>query len=304
MSSSFSLPVECEAATMPDNCHVGHWSIGLYEGEGLNSLTPRNGPNPIITAAHFAKWSGIGAADPFAVRREDAWYLFFELFLQDKANAVIGAARSENLRDWEAIGIVLQQSHHLSYPFVFEHEGEIYMMPESKSVGRVDIFRAIEFPHRWVFEKTILRGKLMDCSMIYHSGRYWLFAGWRSYWLRLFYASSPLGPFKSHWLPTIRKYSKSSTRPGGRPIHHNGHLIRFSQDNQRYYGQQLRAWNVTRMNRFQYAEKPLFEEPILKGSGSGWNARCMHHIDAYSTENLPGMNQPCSEFIAFVDGCV
>lgn len=177
-------------------------------------------------------------------------------------------------------------------------------MPESKSVRRVDIFRAVDFPNRWVFEKSILRGRLMDCSMIHHAGRYWIFAGWRSYWLRLFYASHPLGPWRSHWRPVVRGYSRSSTRPGGRPIHYDGKLIRFSQDNTKYYGQQLRAWKVKVMNRLRYDEEPLFREPILKGSGTGWNASRMHHIDAYPTSVLSTSAEPRSGVFAFVDGCV
>ena len=203
---------------------------------------------------------------------------------------------------WEHLGIVLRQPHHLSYPFVFEHEGEIFMMPESKAAKRVDVFRAVEFPMKWVFEKTILRGKLMDCSMVKHQGRFWIFAGWRSYWLKLFYASNPLGPWKSHLMPLIRLYSRTSTRPGGRPIFQNEKLIRFSQDCTNYYGQQLRAWNVTSMNRLWYSEKPLFNKPILSGSGHGWNARCMHHIDAFQiAAESPEQQEP--EWIAFVDGC-
>ncbi|MEQ1830171.1 MAG: hypothetical protein ABL921_29710, partial [Pirellula sp.] len=238
----------------PPRRAVGHWSIGLYSGSGLGSLEPRPGPNPILSGNDFRKWHGIGVADPFAIRRKDAWYLFFELFLRGEHHAVIGAARSENLNDWEPLGIVLQQPHHLSYPFVFEHDGEVYMMPESKSVRRVDIFRAVEFPSRWVHEKTILRGRLMDCSMMRYEGKYWLFAGWRSYWLRLFHASHPLGPWTPHWIPSIKKYSRSTTRPGGRPVILDGQPIRFSQDNLNYYGQQLRAWKITRMNRLWYSE--------------------------------------------------
>lgn len=286
-----------------EDVEPGQWAIGLYRGLSLDTLEPCPRKTPIVSGRDFRHWKGTAVADPFAIRYRDAWYLFFELFIKDQENAVIGASRSNDLLDWEPLGIVHKQPHHLSYPFVFEHDGEIYMMPESKSVRRVDIFRALDFPNQWVFEKTILRGRYMDCSMVKHAGRYWLFAGWRSYWLRLFYASHPLGPWHRHWLPAIRPYSRSSTRPGGRPIEHDGQLIRFSQDNTLYYGQQLRAWNVTRMNRLWYSEKPLFPQPILKGTGKGWNARCMHHIDAFMMNSNDPESKPSSEIIAFVDGC-
>ncbi len=280
----------------------GIWSIGLLRGSRLNDLQPTESPNPIVTANDFKKWNGAAVADPFAIFRDGAWYLFFELFQNNSNNAVVGASRSTNLKDWEPLGIVLKQPHHLSYPFVFEHDGQIYMMPESKSVRRVDLFRAVEFPYRWEFEKTILQGRLMDCSMVQHQSRYWIFAGWRSHGLKLFHASHPLGPWKSHWLPWLRVYSRSSTRPGGRPVHCDNNLIRFSQDCTDYYGQQLRAWQVTRMNRLWYSEKPMFKEPILTGTGNGWNARCMHHIDPFRVPILRANSTEQQEWLAFVDG--
>ena len=281
----------------------GHWAIGLLRGPSLDCLKPSEIPNPIIAANDFERWNGKAVADPFAIFRDGVWYLFFELFQKDSKNALIGASRSENLQDWEPLGIVLKQAHHLSYPFVFEHDGQVYMMPESKSVKRVDIFRAVEFPFQWTFEKTILRGRLMDCSMVQHQGLFWIFAGWRSYGLKLFYARHPLGPWKSHWMPCIRGYSRSSSRPGGRPIFQNNQLIRFSQDCEECYGHQLRAWNVTRMNRLWYSEVPLFQKPILSGSGQGWNSRCMHHIDAFRVPKVNNGSNEADEWLAVVDGC-
>jgi len=277
----------------------GIWSVGLLRGASLNNLSATTAHNPIVTGRDFEKWNGNAVADPFAIFRNGIWYLFFELLQHNSENAVIGASSSKDLVHWEPLGIVLKQPHHLSYPFVFEHEGQVYMMPESKSVRRVDLFRAVEFPYRWEFEKTILRGPLMDCSMIQHQGRFWLFAGWRSYMLKLFHSASPLGPWKPYWLPLISGYSKSSTRPGGRPMSHDGKLIRFAQDCNKCYGHQLRAWHVTKMNRLWYSEKPLFQEPILSGSGHGWNAERMHHIDAFRVPTTQGQQ----EWLAFVDGC-
>jgi hypothetical protein len=105
----------------------------------------------------------------------------------------------------------------------------------------------------------------------------------------------------------IRNYSKSSTRPGGRPIHWKNQLIRFSQDNTDYYGQQLRSWTVTQMNRLWYSEQPYSQEPILQGTGvpSDWNGRCMHHIDPFiiKQHSRLGNAEASDELFAFVDGC-
>jgi hypothetical protein len=47
---------------------------------------------------------------------------------------------------------VLEEPHHLSYPFVFEQDGQIWMIPESGAARNVSLYRAVEFPHRWTRE--------------------------------------------------------------------------------------------------------------------------------------------------------
>lgn len=281
--------------TAHENKGRGIWSVGLVRARNLADLQGALPVQPIISEANLHRFGSHAAADPFAIRHHDnAWYVFFEMFRKGNDIAVIGAAKSNDLQHWDVLGPVLEESHHLSYPFVFEHEGNIYMMPESKSVRQVNLYRAVDFPHAWRFERTILRGRLMDASMIRHNGQFWIFAGWRSYWMRLFYADHPLGPWKSHWLPTVRSYSKRNTRPGGRPIEIDGKLIRFAQDNEKHYGHQLRAMQITSLDRLWFNEREWIESPILSPTGTGWNANSMHHLDAHV--------MPDGEIIGFVDG--
>lgn len=271
------------------------WSIGLLQGPSLSLLRPPAGvTNPIITAHAVAGPTGTLAADPFALPVNGTWYVFFELMTSDSPHAVIAAASSSDLVTWTPLGVVLEERHHLSYPFVFEHEGEIFMMPESKKARQVTIYRAEQFPYRWKQAKTILRGRYCDASMVYYQGRFWLFACWHSYWMCLFHAPHPLGPWKRHAWPFARLYAPGAARPGGRPLLLDGKLIRFGQDNRLHYGHQLRAWDVTTLTPTWFTEKPLFDEPLLRPSGQGWNARCMHHIDVHRRSQ--------GDLIAFVDG--
>lgn len=272
-----------------------NWSVGLLRGRSLAELAaPPGAVNPIIGDRELADFGGIMAADPFALQVDGTWFLFFEMVTSHSPLAVIAAARSRNLVDWEQLGPVLSPGHHVSYPFVFEHDGEIFMMPESKKVRQVTIYRAVDFPHRWRAEKTILRGRFFDASMVRHEDRYWLFVGWWSYWLQLFHAPHPLGPWTRHAWPFVRGHSRAAARPGGRPILLDGKLIRFAQDNRSHYGHRLRAWHVKTMTPLWYAETPLAPDPLLEPPGTGWNARCMHHIDPHLL--------PDGTLVAFVDG--
>lgn len=37
----------------------------------------------------------------------------------------------------------------MSYPQIFEHDGEIYIVPETGSGHTLDMYRAVDFPDRW-----------------------------------------------------------------------------------------------------------------------------------------------------------
>ncbi len=59
---------------------------------------------------------------------------------------------------WSPPRTVLERDHHLSYPFVFEHEGAIYMLPETGEAGRIELHRAVEFPDHWELDRVLLDG--------------------------------------------------------------------------------------------------------------------------------------------------
>lgn len=278
------------------------WLIGLSSGDSVDDLQRNVSRDPILHRDALIPWNGYGAADPFAIFVRDRWYVFFELFLHEERNAAIAVAASHDLKQWQVLGVALKESHHLSYPFVFEHGGEIYMMPESKSIRQVNLYRAVEFPLRWERCATLARGSLMDASIIQYRDRWWMFAGWKSYWLKLFHAPSPLGPWRSHWMPIARTYNKSNVRPGGRPVHladGKGSILRFAQDSRKCYGHQLQAMEVTQLNRLWFRERPYREEPILSPAGADWHSERMHHLDLHPnpTSTFPG------KWIGFIDGC-
>jgi len=261
------------------------WLIGLVRSRSFDEIPHSLSAQPIFAAQALSPWNGYGAADPFAIWVDGICYVFFEMLVRSQKNAVIAVASSNDLEHWQVEGIAIQEAYHLSYPFVFHYAGQIYMMPESKSQRRVDLYRAVDFPMRWEKVGPMIYGRVMDASFVEHEGRFWMFAGWHSYWLRLFYADSPLGPWKAHWQPIARLYSKRDVRPGGRPVQVGGALIRFAQDNRKHYGHQLRAMQILKMNRLWFRERAWVgsitrsTEPFLSPKQDRWYSRCLHHLD-------------------------
>jgi hypothetical protein len=78
------------------------------------------------------------------------------------------------------------------------------------------------------------------------------------------------------------KKDPRSARPAGRPFLLAGALYRLAQDCVPTYGYQVRAFQITDLSPTTYAEK-LVETPLVKATAQGWNARAMHHVDAWPT---------------------
>ena len=88
------------------------------------------------------------AADPMVYCVGDTTYLFAELFEYSSSTGVIGVCEftGNGFSDWK---VIIKEKTHLSYPFVFQHNGKHYMLPESSTSNCVPLYVATEFPYKW-----------------------------------------------------------------------------------------------------------------------------------------------------------
>jgi hypothetical protein len=240
--------------------------------------------NPVLTASDINDVRAQIVADPFMVRHDEKWFMFFEVFDQDQGRGLIGLATSGDGFAWAYDRIVLSEPFHLSYPYVFEHEHHFYMIPESGAVSEVRLYEASSFPGRWVHKKTLIGGhRFVDASVVQFAGSWWLFAetsGGRHDTLRLYQAPDLLGPWSEHPSSPVVEGDAGIARPAGRLIESGGRLFRFAQDCSEKYGTRVVAFEITRISDTEFEER-LVERPVLRNSGRGWNSRGMHHIDLH-----------------------
>ena len=114
-------------------------------------------------------------ADPFVYEYNGVQYLFVEAFLKARNKGVIAYFR---FIDGEPVyqGIAIEQPYHMSYPCIFEYHGEYYMIPETSANGTIEMYRAEDFPEKWVLDTTLLRGKKwVDTTVRFHEGEPQLF---------------------------------------------------------------------------------------------------------------------------------
>jgi beta-xylosidase len=269
------------------------WSIAIYTGISPFDLQPAP---PVLTKSHVTDISADFVADPFMLRRDHTWYMFFEVMSTTTKFGEIGLATSNDALNWTYDRIVLKEPFHLSYPYVFEWQKQYYMLPETLGAGAVCLYKALDFPYNWSVVARLIDSRLADPSIVRFHDRWWLFACSTPYQhdtLRLYCADELTGPWTEHPKSPLVQNDKCRARPAGRILKFGNRLFRFAQDCTPQYGASVRAFEITNLTKDSYAEVEL-RIPILKASGTGWNAKAMHHLDAHQ--------QADGRWLACVDG--
>jgi hypothetical protein len=186
-------------------------------------------------------------ADPFPFVHDGAAHLFVEDYDHARRRGVIAVCDELAGGGWSAPRPVLAAAHHLSYPFVFAHEGDVYLLPEAGESGSVRLHRAVSFPDVWEPDRVLLDGlRAVDATLHMDDGRVWLFAHvvegpGDAGALHLWSATSLDGPWAPHPRNPVAA-DPFGARPAGRLFCRDGVLIRPGQDCTRRYGEAV-VWN-------------------------------------------------------------
>jgi len=216
-------------------------------------------------------------ADPFVVFRNGRHHLFVEEFPYSADKGHIAHMTLGSDGTLSAPSRVLERSYHLSYPFIFEYEGEMYMIPETSANRTVELYRATEFPLGWEFVRNLMEDvAVVDATLLEHGGRWWMFANSREHdgasrldELFLFYADSPLATsWLSHPMNPVVSDVRSA-RPAGKIFSHHGNLYRPSQNSEIRYGHGMKINQIVTLTDEVYEErcvqdiKPLWDNALL-----------------------------------------
>lgn len=273
------------------------WTIGIYTGASPYELSPAAGIlNPVLTAADVTDVPAAFVADPFMIR-VNPWFMFFEVLRADEPRGEIGMASTMNGLEWNYEQIVLREEFHLSYPYVFEWQNTIYMIPETLGANAVCLYEAEEFPVKWSLKARLIEGQYADSSIVRCNDLWWLFVcptPHQHNTLRLYFSEELTGPWREHPRSPIINHDPCRARPAGRVLTLNDKLIRFAQDSVPRYGSRVRAFDILELTTTSYSEVENSASPVLQPTGSGWNALGMHHVDA--------QQQPDGSWLACVDG--
>ena len=260
-------------------CYAPHWHIGWRNSENADVWRTGDLSGP--------DWKVLGDpghrfyADPFPVKWQGRTFVFFEDFDHRVGKGIISAIEFDGAGPVENVVPVLEEPWHLSYPFLIEDNGELWMIPESSEHRDVALYRCVRFPDKWERHCTLLSGlELADVTITRHHGMHYLFGAWRdgtagySDTLAIFCAEHLLGP----WLPHASNpvlMDRASARPAGNFVTINGRLWRPVQDCSNGYGAALGLAEVLELS-------PTTFRQIVRHSlkpGPAWSGRKLHTLN-------------------------
>lgn len=225
------------------------WRIGIVSAPIQQIATAGNVENFPIKWIE-AEQSLCFLADPFGLWRENKLYLFAEAYdYRTRRGNIVAYILDAELNILEH-RTVLDEPWHLSYPYVFEADGEIWMLPEGYKSGKLSLYRAVNFPWQWEkIPEFSFPHAAIDASPFFAQGCWWIFytpsqpKEARTSTLMLARADQLTGSWEDISSQPLSQ-TQSGARMGGTPFYHDGKLVLPTQDCSRTYGGAIRLLNM------------------------------------------------------------
>lgn len=214
-------------------------------------------------------------ADPFLFVHNNKLYLFYEDLHFYNYLGVIKMTYTTDLVHWsKPVLITHEPDCHFSYPFVFEDNGEVYMMPETGNQHNIRLYKAdnddltIFSLHKVIMQREDIPKDIVydfaDSCIYKKDNLYYLLTSTmtnESYYLHLYTSQQLEGPYEMHPSSPVVSNSKFG-RCAGSLLEHDGHLYRFAQDCSDAYGKQVHLLEIDEITPTQYTEH-VVKENIL-----------------------------------------
>lgn len=142
-------------------------------------------------------------------------FIFYTCFDHDTFKSVLACIKLNEKNFYGQLTIdtpviILERPYNISHPFIFEYQGEMWLIPSSPSNHTVELYRAVSFPDKWIFETMLFEDiNLHGVTLFSHPSNpatWWMFAAsleWNSSghdMLNIYSSSDPTG----NWMPHQR----------------------------------------------------------------------------------------------------
>lgn len=204
-------------------------------------------------------------ADPHVIFKDNKYYIFIEEFIYKTNKGHISLIMMDETGKYDKPIVIMNESYHLSYPFVFEYDNEFYMIPETCTNRKIGLYKCTDFPLKWEWQFNIMEDiDAVDATIYFYNEKWWMFvnineiAKSASYddELFLFFCDNPFDN-KCRWVAHPQNPIISDcklARPAGKIFEYNGALYRPSQNCSQRYGYGFNISHIDILNENEYKE--------------------------------------------------
>jgi len=234
-----------------------HWNIGIIHKQ----------VNKIIEAGEVGekdiKWLPLKSksdyyADVFPVSIEKNTFLLFEHYSYKTKKGIIDCLPLKDLTIINEDNKVIDVPWHLSYPFNFTHEGDLFCVPESFNSNDVRLYRWNVSNGKYEFVRRLISdASIVDPTLLYHNNKWWLFctkADKPSTELYIYHSPDLEQPFVEHENNPVKVDIRGS-RPAGKIMEYKGMLLRPAQNCALHYGTHIEIFRIKKLTEKHYEEE-------------------------------------------------
>lgn len=272
------------------------WGVGIVENFFEEDILTKKMDDICWIEGNHA---GDFFADPFITDYFGEPIIFFENYFEKEnrgnisyiALSELNQTRNNRPINHPSVRTALDLPTHLSYPYLFEYGGELYMVPENYQSHTISLYKSNGSPDMWEKVTTFIDDfDGIDTTIFEHNGKWWMFSTLRvggtpsqHSELYIWHSNSPLEGWVAHKMNPI-KYEEPIARGAGKPFVVGDKLYRPAQDCSRVYGGELLIKEIVTLTTDDFCEKT-----VKKLSG-------YHPFeDAFHTYN-------CCNSVAVIDG--
>lgn len=266
--------------------YIGGFSIRVFQISKDTPFYSMEGGRTVLDIKSdtylFNTNASVIIADPFLFKKGDTLFLFYEHLHKWYGTGRICMRSTKDLIYWTEEVDVLVEPFHLSFPFVFEDNGKIYMLPETGGDKSIRLYEAEnDTLTRWKLVKKLKEdSEPWYDSVIYRKDdKFYLFTGHDDnieQVQHLFVADNLTGPYTEHPKSPIAR-GRDCGRNAGSIIKQDGNIYRPVQVCLNYYGEQTSIMKIEQLTPTEYKETSYRKDiidtkqvPYTEG-GHQWN---------------------------------
>lgn len=211
------------------------WGIAYRKNNRNNEILDSHEHNFILIKNTLRYW----CADPFVVEDGGKTYIFFEAYDRIKRKGVIAYREVDGGRIGK-IKVIIEESFHMSYPYIYNENDAWFIIPETNKANRIIRYKSVFFPDIWIKEKVLVDNiSTVDTTLFYNNNEDIKLFTYRverfnKGLLEIFH----LNKDTQTSICTIDDI-KGVKRPAGKIYIHNNELFRPSQLCTRSYGEAI-----------------------------------------------------------------